>query len=885
LVPVYGTVRGTSQGKRGTLVSEAGGGMQQQMEEFVSFGEWVRRRRKLLDFTRVALAGLVACSVDMIKKIERDERRPSLQLAELLAKQLQIPEQVTEKFLQMARGKYVPTLGSPLELPAAAPAEIIPSNLPQQLTPFIGRETELAEIATRLAAPDCRLLTLVGPGGMGKTRLALQAATEALDVFAHGVCYVRLAPLDSHQFLITAIADALKLSFHGPAEPKAQVLDYLQHKECLLFLDNFEHILAGVTLLSKIVMAASGVKLLVTSRERLNLQEEWVYDLQGMTFPETDADQTSKVSKTFEVLENDYSALQLFEQRARQAQATFDLAAEYPAVVRICQLVEGMPLGLELAATWVNLMSCREIALEIEQNLDFLTTSLRNVPERHRSLRAVFEHSWRLLSDEEKEVFKKLSVFRGGFTRPAAESVTGATLHTLMALVNKSLIQPDYSGRYHIHELLRQFGAEKLAEADETEQIRDRHLTFFLKLAEEAESQLLGSDQVTWLNRLELEHDNLRAAVIWSQTTEDKGELSLRLTGSLALFWNHLSYFSEGREYLSIALSSTDASQRTTARAKALYEGGRLAYEQGDLLATQAMLEESQSIYRELGPAGRLGVAHTLRMMGVTATAMGDYTAASTLYKEALGLMRAFKDRQGAAKILWQLGWWAMSTGDYEQASQYFAEALPLWRQIGDKGELSYVLSGMGELAVRRDEYRYATELLEESLALRREVGSKWGVAASLGTLAWGTLRQGDLKQAVTLLAESLTLRRELEDVGGIAWCLEKLAEIALITGQRESSLRRDEDFQRAARLFGAAAALRESIGSVIDLVDQPEYERQIGIVQAHLDEATVTAAWAEGQAMTLEQAVNYALATEADQLDEETQLLPSPSLPATLRD
>jgi len=660
------------------------------------------------------------------------------------------------------------------------------------------------------------------------------------------------------------------------------VLDYLQHKECLLFLDNFEHILAGVTLLSKIVMAASGVKLLVTSRERLNLQEEWVYDLQGMTFPETNPDQTSKV---FEVLENDYSALQLFEQRARQAQATFDLAADYPAVVRICQLVEGMPLGLELAATWVNLMSCREIALEIEQNLDFLTTSLRNVPERHRSLRAVFEHSWRLLSDEEKEVFKKLSVFRGGFTRPAAESVTGATLHTLMALVNKSLIQPDYSGRYHIHELLRQFGAEKLAEADETEQIRDRHLTFFLKLAEEAEPHLWGSDQATWLNRLELEHDNLRAAVDWSRTAENTAGLSLRLVGSLALFWNRRSYMSEGREHLSAALSRPEASQRTAARAKALHAAGHLAYIQSDYPATRPLLEESISIYRELDPVGRQGLADALITLGDMGTGVGDYATASSLTKEALDIMQELKDVKGIARALWQLGSCAVCLGDYEQAVQYLEEALPLWRQVGDKNNLATVLSVMAEVAARQGDHGRAAKLEEESLALRREIGTNWGIAVSLGNFAWIALRRGDLQQAVTRLGESLILRREIGDRGGMAWCLEKLAEIALITGQRESSLRRDEDFQRAARLFGAAAALRESIGSVIDLVDQPEYERQIGIVQAHLDEATFTAAWAEGQAMTLEQAVNYALATEADQLDEETQLLPSPSLPATLRD
>ena len=833
--------------------------MHQQIEEFVSFGEWVRRRRKMLDFSRVALAGLVACSDDMIKKIERDERRPSLQLAELLAKQLQIPEQETDKFLQMARGKYVPTLGPPLNLPAATPAEIIPANLPPQLTPFIGRQAELTEIATRLADPACRLLTLVGPGGMGKTRLALQAATEARDLFAHGICYVPLAPLGSHEFLITAMADALNLSFHGPAEPDAQVMDYLQHKECLLLLDNFEHILVGATLLSKMVMAASDVKLLVTSRERLNLQEEWVYGLQGMTFPETNADQTSN-----EILANDYSALQLFEQRARQAQATFDLAAEYPAVVRICQRVDGMPLGLELAASWLNMMSCREIAVEIEQNLDFLATSLRNVPERHRSLRVVFEHSWQLLSHEEKEVFKKLSVFRGGFTRPAAKSITEATLHTLMALVNKSMIQPDYSGRYHIHELLRQYGAEKLAEADETEQIRNRHLKFFLKLAEEAEPQLWGSDQVTWLKRLEREHDNLRAALDWSRTAEGAAQFGLRLAGSLRRFWGGRGYFHEGGKHLSAALSRPDALERTAARAKALHAAGHLAFLQGDYPASRPRLDESLSIYRELGPAGRRDLADALITLGDMETGGGDYATATALMQEALAIMRELKDVRGIARALWQLGACAVHLGDYEPAVHYFEEALPLLRQVGDNSHTAVALSGLAEVAVRRGDYEHALALEEESLELRREISETWGIAISYGNFAWVALRRGDLPQAVTRLGESLALRREIGDRGGIAWCLEKLAEIALTVGQRESPSRRAEAFQRAARLFGAAAALREPLGSVIDLADQPEYERQVAMLQAQLDERTFTTAWAQGRAMRLEQAIPEALAVGA---------------------
>jgi predicted ATPase len=666
---------------------------------------------------------------------------------------------------------------------------------------------------------------------------------------------VPLAPISSDEFLVATIAESLNFSFRGAGGPQVQLLNHLREKAILLVLDNFEHILDGATLLSEIALAAPQVKLLVTSRERLNLREEWVFELEGMTFPEPDVDQTSEVSKAT------YSAVQLFEQRARQARADFDLAAEYPAVVRICQLTSGMPLGLELAATWVKLMSCQEIAVELAQNLDFLAVSMRNVPERHRSLRAVFEHSWQLLSPEEQAVFRKLSVFRGGFTREAAEQVTGASLPLLSALADKSLLGWTVAGRYDVHELLRQYGGEKLREAGETERIRGRHLAFFLELAEEAEPELEGSEQVAWLNRLEIEHDNLRAAVGWSRTAEDTAELGLRLTGSLSSFWDIHGFLSEGRGHLSAALSRAEASDRTAVRAQALYEAARLAYEQSDYPVVRLLLEESLSIFRELDPTDRLGLAHALRMLGVTEIGVGNYTKASSLLKEALGILRELNDLGGMARALWQLGWCAMRSGDYEGAVQHFSEPLHIYRQTGDKNGLSYVLSGLGEVALRQGDYGRATPLLEESLALRREVGDKWGVAVSLGNFAWVALRRDDLKQAATLLAESLTLRRDIGDVGGIAWCLEKFAEIALTTGQAASAPRREEGFRRAARLFGAAEALRAPSGSTIDLVDQAEYERQLATVRAQLDEADFAAAWAEGQAKTLEQAVVYALA------------------------
>jgi tetratricopeptide (TPR) repeat protein len=531
------------------------------------------------------------------------------------------------------------------------------------------------------------------------------------------------------------------------------------------------------------------------------------------------------------------------------------------------------------------MLTPEEIAAEIKSNLDFLSSNLHDMPDRQQSIRSVFESSWNRLVEIERDVFQQLSVFRGGFTRPAAESVTGATLQILMALVNKSLVKPDYTGRYHIHELLRQYGSEKLREADELERTRDRHLEFFLKVAEESEPKLAGSDQITWANRLELEHDNLRAALKWSRTKEGTAELGLRMTGSLGYFWQWRGYFCEGREYLSAALSSTEASERTEARAKALYEAGRLAYVQSDFPAAGALLEESLSIYRELGPASRLSLAHALLMLGDTETGVGNYTAAVSVIEEGLGIMRELNESGGSSRAIWKLGWCMLCQGDYEQASQCFAESLPFYRQIGDRDGQSMVLAGLGEVALRQGDYGGATELLEESLVLRREVGDRWGIAASFGTLAWVALRQGDLKRATTLLAESLQLRRELGDRGGTAWCLEKLAEISLTTGQQESAPRGDEDFRRAARLFGAAEALRAPVNSAIDLVDQPEYERQLVVLRAQLDEATFTTVWAEGQAMTLQQAIEYALAVEPGQLGVEKQLLPSGSLHASLRD
>jgi predicted ATPase/class 3 adenylate cyclase len=703
----------------------------------------------------------------------------------------------------------------PAEFPPLKSLDVLPNNLPTQPTSFVGREREMAEIKRLLALTH--LLTLTGAGGNGKTRLALQVAADLLEDYPDGVWLIELAALADTSLVPQAVASALGVR-EQPGRPLTQTLaEFLKARKALLVLDSCEHVLeACLPLAALLLRACPGVRILATSREALNVPGEASWMVPPLSAPDPRSLPSAPVALVSAL--NQYEGIRLFVERAVLGKSDFALTERNAAALaQICHRLDGIPLAIELAAARVKAMSVDQIATRLDDRFRLLTGGSRMLLPRHQTLRATMDWSYDLLTEGERALLRRLSVFAGGWTLEAAESVCQGdgieeweVLELQTHLVEKSLVtveeSPGGETRYRTLGTVQQYARDRLMETGEAAQLRNRHRDWFLELAERAGSELRGPEQARWLDRLEQEHDNLRTALEWSQAKPEGAEAGLRLAGSLYRFWYVRGYLSEGQQWLEGALS-TSSGAAALPRAKALHGAGYLTWGQGDLPRARALLEESLALYRKLG------------------------------------------DRRGLARTLNSLGLVGFELGETDRASSLWEEGLSLAREIGAQDLVSTLLNNVGEAARIQGDYERARKLYEEALDMDGEVSTQ-GTAIRLMNLGLVAYSQGDYAAARSFFAKGLGIGRKLRDKGSIASCLEGLAGVY---GVREEP-------ERAARLLGAAEALRKAINSPVQTGDRADYDRFVAAARSGLSEETFAVAWAEGQGMAIEQAIAYGL-------------------------
>ncbi len=649
--------------------------------------------------------------------------------------------------------------------------------LPPQPTSFIGREQEVADLTARLADPACRLLTLTGGGGIGKTRLSIETARASQLDFEAGLYFVPLQPLEALEFLPFALAETLQFSLTGQASPFQQICDFLHDQTMLLVLDNFEHLLGDVhlSLVSDLLAAAPQLKLLVTSREALNLREEWLYSVEGLTFPAQG--QTASLA--------DFTSINLFVERARQVRFDFSPDQDPVALARICQIVAGMPLALELAAAWAKTLTCAEIVAEIQRSLDFLSTRLHNIPDRHRSIQAIFDHTCQQLSDNEQAIFARLSVFRGGFDRAAAQAVAGASLADLSLFLDKSLLYWSPEGRYHMHELLRQYAAEHLAESsDNLAQTQNLHCTYYIEflhkqLADGPDGNQLRASEVT-----EAELKNIRAA--WQRAVQ-QGQVDIVIQGAKALgrfcqtqgrYTEALGIFEQAVQHMRQTL---DQPQGVLALTDCLMVSSWFYLRHGRIDEAEAALKEIYALYDQFQIKTAPGfVSHPNTMLGIIALIRGDLSTATELVEQVLVDEEKYphpSNMMMAYDILSQV---ALAQGDLNGAQSLAEQSIEACERIAERWYMAYPLNTLGNVALARQDYVLARQHFETSYTSRQEFNDPEGMAVTLNHLSNIALKQADYQDAQHLLTESLTLYQKTNDKGGSATSHQGLGALAL---------------------------------------------------------------------------------------------------------
>lgn len=865
-----------------------------------SFGQWLRHARRDMGFTQKELAQAAGCSTTSVRKIEAGVYRPSKQVAERLVASLEVAPDEREKLIRLARAasSALPTL--PAEGPQQQAAGPVPNNLPAQPTPILGREAASRDGSALLLRDDVRLLTLVGPPGIGKTRLALHLAEKMLarlERFEDGVYLVLLASVSDPGLVIPTIAHTLGVREDAGGSAAEALSEYLRQKHMLLLLDNFEHVAAAAPDLARLMSACPGLKLMVTSREVLHVRGEHRFHVQSLDMPGL-----TPLPPPGEL--PGFSSVRLFVERAASVDRDFVISEQNAAsIAEICVRLDGLPLAIEIAAARTGLYSPEEIASRLTSRLRLLTWGARDLPARQQTLKNAIDWSYNLLSPAEQRLFARLAAFVGGCTLSAVEAVCNPmgdlgieVDEGIESLLDKSMLQQthpkDGERRLYMLETVREYALERLQQSGEEAQAAGWHTQFYLALAEAAEPELVRQNQRLWLDRLAADHDNIRSvlerhlsrdnvAVVPSGADPASLNVALRVSGALWRFWLTRGHLAEGRRWLERALEqgagvsarddegntadagtegdegdeggegpAGDAGARASAyRARALNGLGGLAYTQGDLKASLSTYMRAYRMWQAIGNAQ--AAALPLSNMGLVAVALGRHAQARSYYEEALAIQREMGDKGTIARTLNNLGLLAHDQGDYAAALRAHEESLALARDISNRSGVAASLTNLGIVKVDTGDYEDARELFDESSRIFMELGIPLGAAGALINLSVVAYMRGDHATELSLLRRALPMLDRSGDNIAVANCIEGFGGAIGVAG----------DPVKGVRLLAAGAAFREAMSAPLPARDRARYDASVAAVRARLSEEDFRKAWSEGAVMRQKEAIDYALA------------------------
>ncbi len=741
----------------------------------------------------------------------------------------------------------------------ARQAEPRGTNIPVQRTAFVGREKEIAAAKELLLSKDVRLLTITGPGGIGKTRLGVEIATGLPENFSGGIHFVSLSPLRDPALIASVIVQTLGIREAGGPSPLELLKKHFHdssHAPALFLLDNFEHLIQAAPIVADLLAIAPNLKILVTSRAALHVYGEHEFPVPALAVP--DAQSKSSLDAL-----SQFAAVALFVQRAVAARPDFELNQQNAfAVIEICARLDGLPLAIELAAARVKVLSPSAMCTRLASRLQLLTGGARDLPQRQQTLRAAFDWSHDLLSPAEQKLFRRLSVFVGGCTLEGVEAVCDTKgdlqldlLDGMASMVDKSLLQqleqPNGESRFTMLETIREYAREKLEASGEEAATKRAHAAYCLVLAEETATAESGAEGAEVRERIALEHDNFRAGLEWLTESGD-ADWGLRLGAALFRFWESREYLAEGRDRLGKLLRMPAAAAPTKARARALFAAGVLASEQGEIAAADALLMESLVIGRRLGD--KQGVAVSLNARAVLARDRGDVALALSLFQESLGLWRQLGELKAIARALSNLASVLKLQREYELARSLCGECGAIFEGLGDRTGVAWSLNNQGDVAREQGDSAAAQALYEQGLTIFRELGDRWGIAGTLADLGNLAREQKHCSAALPLYRESLKIFQELDHKRGIARLLECCACSAAVQQQPERSL----------RLAGVAAALRKSIGAPLAPAEQEKLEAILEPARLALANTASATAWLEGWNMPLDRTIEEVLVPDA---------------------